>query len=623
MHCLLCVNDSYFIYDDNKNNCYSKEELLLTQKYYLSNNDSMFHECYYTCSKCDNYEPNEDIHYCINCSTNYYFLENTTNCYNFNLTQNGYYLDNSTLEPIFKKCYESCKTCIKYKENKGNIEIHNCIDCADYYYKLEKGLYPYNCYDNDTINSLIYIEDSTINTQTFMTTYIDESESNSNNIFEEDSSFKTEETIISEDIFKTSSTINTLIKESTIEITEKHTQEKNSKNYDLFSTYINSDEIMDSSSTSSTIQSISTTQLSSSEIEASTLFSSEIPSSSVQSESTTQLSSSEIETSTLISSEILSSTIQSESTTQLSSSEIETSTPFSSEIQSSSVISESTTQLSSSEIETSAPFSSEIPSESIVSDKEFTNTNEKYNVIESQTLTFVKDEFSSSLVTENTEENDYFIEHSSNQIDSTEVKITIIEESLSNSDNTFEITEKSILSTDNYFECDISCLECNKEYDNNNTNCLECNTEKGYYPLYNDNSSCYNNITIIEGYYLDKNENYFIWKQCRENCEKCNMLISLDGDCVFKCPNGTYKYSLNNSCINECPDNYIIYNNECILKDNEQEIIISEFKNKIFSDINLYKNTTQVINGTNYIVAVSSSDISNCVLSLMTSLKKE
>ena len=132
MHCLLCINDSYFIYDDNKNNCYSKEELLPTQKYYLSNNDSMFHECYYTCSKCDNYEPNEDIHYCINCSTNYYFLENTTNCYNFNLTQNGYYLDNSTLEPIFKKCYESCKTCIKYKENKGNIEIHNCIDCADY-----------------------------------------------------------------------------------------------------------------------------------------------------------------------------------------------------------------------------------------------------------------------------------------------------------------------------------------------------------------------------------------------------------------------------------------------------------------------------------------------------------
>ena len=86
-----------------------------------------------------------------------------------NITKKGYYLDNSTLnmgemEPIFKKCYKNCKTCIKYKEKTFGIEEnHNCLECADYYYKLDNNLYPYNCYDNETINSWKFIEDSNIN----------------------------------------------------------------------------------------------------------------------------------------------------------------------------------------------------------------------------------------------------------------------------------------------------------------------------------------------------------------------------------------------------------------------------------------------------------------------------
>ena len=146
---------------------------------------------------------------------------------------------------------------------------------------------------------------------------------------------------------------------------------------------------------------------------------------------------------------------------------------------------------------------------------------------------------------------------------------------------------------------------------NNNTNCLECNVENGYYPLYNDNSSCYNNITIKKGYYLDKIDDFFIWKPCYEKCEKCNLFLLPDGNCVSECPNGTYKYYFNYSCLQSCPKDYIIYNNECINKINEQKVIISEFKNKIISNISSYINSTKVINGTNFMAAVLSSDNMN------------
>ena len=168
MHCTYCVNDSYFIYNDNHNNCYYQNDTFISQKYYLSNNDFKFHKCYYSCSTCQNYEQNETEHYCINCSIGFYFLENTTNCYDMNITKEGYYLDNYTninnseIKPIFKKCYKSCKTCIKYKENIDK-ENHNCIECADNYYKLDNELYPNNCYDNETIVSWKILVDSTIN----------------------------------------------------------------------------------------------------------------------------------------------------------------------------------------------------------------------------------------------------------------------------------------------------------------------------------------------------------------------------------------------------------------------------------------------------------------------------
>lgn len=47
-----------------------------------------------------------------------------------------------------------------------------------------------------------------------------------------------------------------------------------------------------------------------------------------------------------------------------------------------------------------------------------------------------------------------------------------------------------------------------------NHNCVEC--VDNYYKLGENN--CYKNETPIEGYYLNKEENPFIWKECYERC---------------------------------------------------------------------------------------------------------
>ena len=82
MHCLDCIENYYFIYGEN--NCYNFT-FLEDNKYYFNYNDSKFHKCYYTCTECLNFEPNETNHFCINCISGYYFLENTNNCHDMNI----------------------------------------------------------------------------------------------------------------------------------------------------------------------------------------------------------------------------------------------------------------------------------------------------------------------------------------------------------------------------------------------------------------------------------------------------------------------------------------------------------------------------------------------------------
>ena len=87
-----------------------------------------------------------------------------------------------------------------------------------------------------------------------------------------------------------------------------------------------------------------------------------------------------------------------------------------------------------------------------------------------------------------------------------------------------------------------------------------------------------------------------------------NKFITPEGDCVTTCPNGTYQFSLNNSCLKSCPNNYKINNYKCIIKSFDKFTKIDEFKNQIRNDITSYVNSSKVINGSNFLAIVLSSD---------------
>ena len=140
---------------------------------------------------------------CDNENKGLYLLKDKNNCEYSNFS--GYYLNIES--KTLKKCYISCKTCNGPYEidNNINIENHNCIECAENYYKLSNGSLQNNCYDNDTINSWKNIQETTniINTSSMILfgitsniieTTSKEKETNSSivetSIYEEESSYK-------------------------------------------------------------------------------------------------------------------------------------------------------------------------------------------------------------------------------------------------------------------------------------------------------------------------------------------------------------------------------------------------------------------------------------------------
>ena len=86
MNCDECIIDYYFLYETK--NCYNMD-LIQNNEYYFSNEDDKFHKCYYSCEKCINSDIDENNHNCLSCINNYYFEENTNNCYNLTYTEKG------------------------------------------------------------------------------------------------------------------------------------------------------------------------------------------------------------------------------------------------------------------------------------------------------------------------------------------------------------------------------------------------------------------------------------------------------------------------------------------------------------------------------------------------------
>jgi hypothetical protein len=154
MNCDECKENYYFIY--NTNNCYNIDFIQDNNNYYFSSDDNKFHKCYSSCSKCNvgGIDSNNNCEECIN---NYYFEENTKNCYDLSYADNGFYLDNFTLSdgelPKFKKCYENCSTCSNYLIN----DKMNCELCKTNYYKING---TNNCYKNDILSQGYYFKNN-------------------------------------------------------------------------------------------------------------------------------------------------------------------------------------------------------------------------------------------------------------------------------------------------------------------------------------------------------------------------------------------------------------------------------------------------------------------------------
>ena len=154
MNCDECIENYYFLHETK--NCYDMD-FIQNNEHYFSSEDTQFHKCYDTCEKCLVGGIDDNNQNCIKCINDYYFEDNTNNCYNMEYVEKGFYFDNFTINdgelPVFRKCYENCKTCT----NKIIVDEMNCQLCKDDYYKING---TNNCYYKDLLNNGYYLEDN-------------------------------------------------------------------------------------------------------------------------------------------------------------------------------------------------------------------------------------------------------------------------------------------------------------------------------------------------------------------------------------------------------------------------------------------------------------------------------
>ena len=207
-----------------------------------------------------------------------------------------------------------------------------------------------------------------------------------------------------------------------------------------------------------------------------------------------------------------------------------------------------------------------------------------------------------------------------------------------------------------FLKCDKACSKCEKGYEKNNTNCLECNLENKFYPLYESESNCFNEETIYDGFYLNKNNNEYKWDKCYERCEKCtskgnstnmnclscknnlmnkltsklylfklnengncieycsnNLYLTSIGDCVDICPNNTFSFYLNHTCLDRCPQKYETHEKfkKCVLKNFDDTTPKYEFQYQILNNITEFINSSKIVNGSDFTAVISYSDDMN------------
>ena len=156
-------------------------------------------------------------------------------------------------------------------------------------------------------------------------------------------------------------------------------------------------------------------------------------------------------------------------------------------------------------------------------------------------------------------------------------------------------------------------LEYNSDNNEVNHNCIECadNYYKipyTYYQFYYCNNETINSLKNIEETFLNSNEKYY-YGNCLKSCPD-NLFLTLKGYCTPICPNGTYHFYKNHTCLKSCPQNYDKNEakKECIIKSFDESVSSKEFKSQISNNIASYVNSSSLINGSDFIALILTSD---------------
>ena len=145
--CKKCMNGYILVgINENDNNiiCVNKKNV---ERGYYKNEDDIYYSCSQECETCK-----EKNNKCMECKENYYFLENTTSCYNKDNYPNGLYFNKE--KNIFMACHVNCKTCSEGPNISDNKM--NCDTCKENY-KYDKKLKNCNFNEKSEIFILIYI----------------------------------------------------------------------------------------------------------------------------------------------------------------------------------------------------------------------------------------------------------------------------------------------------------------------------------------------------------------------------------------------------------------------------------------------------------------------------------
>ena len=143
-------------------------------------------------------------------------------------------------------------------------------------------------------------------------------------------------------------------------------------------------------------------------------------------------------------------------------------------------------------------------------------------------------------------------------------------------------------------QCHERCEKCSNKGDDLDMKCLSCRQN-------------YTNLITNKTIYLKLSKG-----NCIEGCPD-NLFITSKGDCVEICPYGTYQFIPNSSCVESCPNNYEINSEKtkCILKKYEENLTPDELKKQILSNISAYADSSTIINGSDYLAVILSSDNMN------------